>query len=158
MAAIHAPQHVPHHAPQRAPRHGPQRIPHAGYPPRREPQSASGPNLVSVCPRGARAAPPYGRRRLLVVVALAVAVIGLVMAVERVAGDGGSAAAGGRQSQPTPIAGEVYVVQPGDNLWSIAERLAPGDDPRPVVRELRERHGGVQLEVGDRVPIDGLGD
>jgi hypothetical protein len=29
-----------------------------------------------------------------------------------------------------------YVVQPGDTLWSIARRIAPGRDPRPVVDEM----------------------
>jgi Tfp pilus assembly protein FimV len=26
-----------------------------------------------------------------------------------------------------------YVVRQGDTVWSIAERLAPGEDPRPLV-------------------------
>ena len=33
-----------------------------------------------------------------------------------------------------------YRVQPGDTLWSIAERTFPGD-PREGVWELRERNG-----------------
>jgi Tfp pilus assembly protein FimV len=40
-----------------------------------------------------------------------------------------------------------YVVQPGDTLWSIARRVAPGRDPRPVVDgmvEANDLHGGLQ--------------
>ena len=32
-----------------------------------------------------------------------------------------------------------YVVEPGDTLWSIARRVAPGHDPRPVVDALVEK-------------------
>jgi hypothetical protein len=47
----------------------------------------------------------------------------------------------------------VYVVQPGDTLWSIAERIAPGDDPRPIVAELRKHNGDVELTPGERLVI-----
>ncbi len=30
----------------------------------------------------------------------------------------------------------TYVVRPGDTLWSVAEQLAPGEDPRPLVDAL----------------------
>ena len=29
--------------------------------------------------------------------------------------------------------GSSYVVREGDTLWSIAQRVAPGEDPRPLV-------------------------
>jgi nucleoid-associated protein YgaU len=32
-----------------------------------------------------------------------------------------------------PVARSSYVVRDGDTLWSIATRLVPGQDPRPVV-------------------------
>jgi Tfp pilus assembly protein FimV len=41
----------------------------------------------------------------------------------------------------------TYVVEPGDTLWSIARRVAPGRDPRPVVDGLIEANdlrGGLQ--------------
>jgi len=34
------------------------------------------------------------------------------------------------------VASTRYVVRQGDTLWSIAERVAPGEDPRPVVDAL----------------------
>jgi Tfp pilus assembly protein FimV len=48
----------------------------------------------------------------------------------------------------------TYVVEPGDTLWSIARRVAPGQDPRPVVDgliEANDLHGG--LEAGQELSI-----
>ncbi len=39
----------------------------------------------------------------------------------------------GATSEPRRVSSHAYVVRAGDTLWSIAERLAPGEDPRPVV-------------------------
>lgn len=36
------------------------------------------------------------------------------------------------------VARSTYVVEPGDSLWSIAEDLAPGSDPRPLVDAIAE--------------------
>ena len=48
-----------------------------------------------------------------------------------------------------PVTRSTYVVQAGDTLWSIAERLSPGEDPRPVVDALTAVNG---LETGALVP------
>ena len=40
-----------------------------------------------------------------------------------------------------PVGRSTYVVQPGDTLWTIAERLSPGEDPRPVVDTLTDVNG-----------------
>jgi LysM domain len=38
--------------------------------------------------------------------------------------------------------GEITViVRPGDTLWSIAKRVAPGADPRAAVQRISERNG-----------------
>ncbi|MBX6350466.1 MAG: LysM peptidoglycan-binding domain-containing protein [Clostridia bacterium] len=42
---------------------------------------------------------------------------------------------------PGPPAARVYVVQPGDTLWSIATRLAPAEDPRAWIARVMERNG-----------------
>ena len=34
---------------------------------------------------------------------------------------------------PARVAQSAYVVRQGDTLWSIAHRLAKGEDPRPLV-------------------------
>lgn len=39
----------------------------------------------------------------------------------------------GGSREPVPVSSRSYVVQLGDTLWSIADRLAPGEDPRPIV-------------------------
>jgi Tfp pilus assembly protein FimV len=50
----------------------------------------------------------------------------------------------------------TYVVEPGDTLWSIARRVEPGHDPRPVVDALVEAndlHGGLQAGQELSVPV-----
>ena len=67
----------------------------------------------------------------------------LVVAVFLVVAPG--LARGDGPDRPAPRA--TYVVESGDTLWSIARRVAPGRDPRPVVDELIETndlHGGLQ--------------
>lgn len=54
---------------------------------------------------------------------------------------------------PAPV---VYVVEPGDTLWSIARRIDPHGDPRPIVERLVERSGGAALRPGQRVSLEGL--
>jgi hypothetical protein len=47
----------------------------------------------------------------------------------------------------------VHVVKPGDTFWSIAEKLEPGRDPRPVVDALVRAHGGTVLRAGERITL-----
>jgi len=52
----------------------------------------------------------------------------------------------------------TYVVEPGDTLWSIARRVAPGRDPRPVVDGLIEANdvrGGLQIGQELSIPVPG---
>src|SRR3954453_17621452 len=84
--------------------------------------------LVEPCrqlrPRPARRHPRavYQRRRVLA----ALVGLGLVLAVARAGGAfGGSLASAERLPHVQNV-----VVQPGDSLWSIAQRVAPGHDPR----------------------------
>jgi hypothetical protein len=89
------------------------------------------------------------RRRLALVLLVAITVLTCIGLLRMTAPD-----AVGTDDAPHPISQEsVYVVQPGDTLWSIAERLAPGKDPRPIVAELRHLVGGSDLEVGDRLDL-----
>jgi hypothetical protein len=49
-----------------------------------------------------------------------------------------------------------YVVESGDTLWSIARRVAPGRDPRPVVDGLIEANnlrGGLQAGQELSIPV-----
>jgi len=46
----------------------------------------------------------------------------------------------------------VYVVQPGDSLWEIADKFNPeGTDVRHTVDKLAKITGGVQLQPGQRI-------
>ena len=48
----------------------------------------------------------------------------------------------------------TYVVESGETLWSIARRVAPGQDPRPVVDGLIEaNHLRDGLQVGQELSI-----
>jgi len=130
-----------------------------------------------VCPPSVPAAPTaatYRRRQavaLLLLVAVSfVAHLGLsttLLAVVRVgtpAAAASPAAGHAAVGAPAPVvlpAGattpSVYVVRSGDTLWSIAHRLQPDTDPRPLVDALAERAGSSALRPGQRIDLDGLG-
>ena len=81
------------------------------------------------------------RRRL-----AALAVAGAVAATAS-AGLAGHAFAGGAATRPA--ARHVYVVRSGDTLWSIAQRVAPERDPRPLVDAISKVNG---IDAGALVP------
>ena len=67
---------------------------------------------------------------------------------------------GGSLATPGPaLAGESvaahhsYVVRPGDTLWSIAVRLDPSGDPRPVVAQLATQVGGDNVVPGEQLVL-----
>lgn len=53
-------------------------------------------------------------------------------------------------SDPAPSASS-YVVEPGDTLWEVAERVAPGVDPRPVVDALADARGTSAVSPGETI-------
>ena len=97
------------------------------------------------------------RRRLAVLVAIVGAVLLVALTIQLVSGLArvdGSSRPEPVDRGPAPVAGQTYVVQPGDTLWSIAAEIAPDDDPRVVVDALRAANGGPALEVGTRLDLD----
>jgi hypothetical protein len=50
----------------------------------------------------------------------------------------GAASVSARTTAAAAPATVEVVVQPGQTLWELAEEVAPGADPREVVREIRE--------------------
>ena len=90
------------------------------------------------------------RRRRLTAAALGVAVavvLSAPMAAALGRHQGPAAGSPARRSE------QVYVVRSGDSLWSIAERLAPGADPRPLVDAIVERNG---VDPGSILPGQSL--
>jgi hypothetical protein len=45
------------------------------------------------------------------------------------------------------------VVQPGDTLWSIAQRAVPGHDVRPVVDAMVRMLGTSTVVTGQSIPV-----
>jgi nucleoid-associated protein YgaU len=59
-----------------------------------------------------------------------------------------------RSDDGAAVAGQTalveHVVQPGDTLWAIAQRVDPAADPRPMVDRIMRLNGlqGAEVEVG----------
>jgi Tfp pilus assembly protein FimV len=84
------------------------------------------------------------RARTLAVVLVVAALLVVVPGLAR--GDG--------PERPAPRVS--YVVEPGDTLWTIARRVAPDSDPRPVVDALVEANdlqAGLQAGQELSVPL-----
>jgi LysM domain len=66
-------------------------------------------------------------------------------------GSAGLAAPGPVRTATVLTAHSVYIVRPGDTLWSIAERLVPQGDPRPLMAKLSRQVGGDTVRPGERL-------
>jgi hypothetical protein len=138
--------------------------------PRRRPSVATGRALGSETPvrpvryverRAARPATggrPVSRAtywcRRAFVAALVVGLV-LVMAQAGAALGGSSLATPERSTTSSASVVRHTVVRPGDSLWSVASRLAPGSDPRPVVDALSQARDGAPLVPGETVEWGG---
>ena len=89
------------------------------------------------------------RRRRTLLAAMGILVVALALPLS---GTGG-------HSHPTGSAlaetgGAVsYTVQPGDSLWSIAERVSPTRDPRPLVAQMASQLGSESVVPGERITV-----
>lgn len=93
----------------------------------------------------------YLRRRLVVLGLAALLVLGAVKLAT--AAGAGFAPPGPADAQGAAGPAAVYVVEPGDTLWSIAGEIAPGTDVRVTVDRLVERNGNAPLAVGQRLEL-----
>jgi hypothetical protein len=88
----------------------------------------------------------YRRRRLLA----ALVGLGLVLTVARA----GAALGGSSLATPERLPHVQHVVvQPGDSLWSIAQRVAPGHDVRPIVDALAHTRGTTAVAAGEILAV-----
>lgn len=91
------------------------------------------------------------RRRLLLGTVVCGLAGGLALPLSATAGSPATVAR--RVPTPVVVGRTVYVVQPGDTLWSIAERLDGGGDPRPFAEALARETGSGRVVAGERIAI-----
>src|SRR5262245_36668411 len=106
------------------------------------------PDLRPARPRVTRStrASVFWRRRLIA----AALGLGIVLA----AAHAGTALGGSTTSTPERRPHVVKVVaHEGDTLWSIAERVAPGSDPRKVVDEIAAARGTADVRAGEQIQV-----
>jgi Tfp pilus assembly protein FimV len=89
-------------------------------------------------------------RRILAALAATPAIVALSLAVI----SGGSALAA-RDAGAAPASFSTLTVTAGDSLWSIAEEVAPGADPRDVVDAIVRLNAleGVTVSAGQQLSI-----
>jgi LysM repeat protein len=91
----------------------------------------------------------YVRRRLLVGLVLLTVVFGVWFSAGSVLANRGGAPASTAAVRPAIS----YVVQPGDTLWSIAERFHGAGDQATYVDLLVRVNGGTIIQVGQTVTL-----
>jgi hypothetical protein len=87
------------------------------------------------------------RRTLLAMMGLALGLLALPLG-----GSGGASHPSGSVSAAQLHSG-TYTVRAGDTLWSIAQRLDPTGDPRPVVSQLAAQLGAYTVVPGQKVTV-----
>ena len=109
---------------------------------------------ISETPPVRRPQSTYWRRRL----ACLAVFVGAAWLIANIAGDLLGVAAVERPLRQQTIvesaagerlmAGQIVTVQPGDTLWSIARRLQPNGDLRPLVARIAKMNNGHSLTAG----------
>ncbi|MCU1346084.1 MAG: hypothetical protein JWL70_2350 [Acidimicrobiia bacterium] len=96
----------------------------------------------------------YWRRRLVAGLLALVVLLVAQAGVRSAAGALGIVPASGSERAPASIATPTtYVVQPGDTVWSIARRLQPTGEVRPLVDRIVKVNGGSAVQIGDRLVV-----
>jgi len=107
----------------------------------------------------------YARRRLMVVLTLAAIVLVLLFGTGHVVANRGGAPASASMIRPATspalVAGaaavqlpaNLYIVQPGDTLWSIGERFHGHTSLVDYVDSLVEANGGTELQVSQALSL-----
>lgn len=89
------------------------------------------------------------RRRRTLLAAMGLLLVGLALPLS---GTGGNSHATGSAPAETgrPF---TYTVRSGDTLWTIAERVDPNADPRPLVARLAAQTGSDTVVPGERIVL-----
>jgi hypothetical protein len=103
----------------------------------------------------------YARRRLMVTLVVAVIVLVLLAGAGQVVANRGGAPASASAIRPVsavaapdaPVAGNVYVVQAGDTLWSIGQRFHGSAPLADYVDALVSANGGTRLQVSQALAL-----
>jgi hypothetical protein len=106
------------------------------------------PHSVRSAPPRRRVSPGVRRRRTMLAV-VGLCVLGLALPL---GGTGGHSHATGSALAGNP-GGAEYTVQPGDSLWSIAARVDPSGDPRPLAAKLAAELGSSSVQPGEHITI-----
>jgi nucleoid-associated protein YgaU len=91
------------------------------------------------------------RRRHILLAVVAVALMVVLASPWSGRGQNGLSAPGATAVGTPLTAHSTYTVKAGDTLWSIAERLDPQGDPRPLVTTLSRQVGGDAVRPGERL-------
>ena len=106
----------------------------------------------------------YARRRLMVVLSLAAIVLVLFFGAGHVVANRGGAPASASMIRPAngtvvdagamaAMPANVYIVQPGDTLWSIGERFHGHTSLADYVDSLVSANGGTRLQVSQALAL-----
>jgi hypothetical protein len=107
------------------------------------------PGRVVVVPARRHSPAVYRRRRVAVLLVLGLGALGAWLGLRVLLGDNLSVfPPSGR-----PLAARVWVVRPGDTLWSIALACGDNGDIRPLVDQLSAEVHGEPLQVGERISV-----
>jgi len=111
------------------------------------------PGLPSARSAG-RGQPSAAARRLrAAMVVVAVAAVGTLLGAGSLAGAEQATEPGSPRLVAQGVDAPSHVVQPGETLWSLARRLQPEGDVRPLVARLRAAAGGGPLVPGQRIRL-----
>jgi hypothetical protein len=105
----------------------------------------------------------YARRRLMVLLVLAAIVLVLLVGTGHVVANRGGAPASASMIRPANSSAvlaasaqapaNVYIVQPGDTLWSIGERFHGHTSLVDYVDLLVEANGGTELQIAQALKL-----